>query len=200
MRGVFGRHGWESTHSGRRGRRAHNRTEHNVLSLAEYSKCPCVAWARDCDVAVRLGHHGRLYCTWALCGAGVTHSMRKMSHVSASAPFIPMPFTRTPSWARRKSKDSAASSNQIVLHDTSAPPPPTGAGGADALSEQQKNALKEAEAERMKQESEDLAELLPLRKPKHVLDGTASGLKLVVGGVAAGAVGVVAMPAIGAYQ
>ena len=111
-----------------------------------------------------------------------------------------MPFTRTPSWARRKSKASAASSNQIVLHDTSAPPPPTGAGGADALSEQQKNALKEAEAERMKQESEDLAELLPLRKPKHVLDGTASGLKLVVGGVAAGAVGLVAMPAIGAYQ
>ena len=48
-------------------------------------------------------------------------------------------------------------------------------------------------------EAEDLAEFLPIRKPKHVIDGTASGVKLMVGGVVGGAVSLVALPAIGAH-
>ena len=92
-------------------------------------------------------------------------------------------------WSRKK----ASAASQLVVRDGSMPAPRSADGSLSA----QEKAQMEAQAA---MEAEDLAEILPLRKPKHVIDGAASGMKLVVGGVVTGAVGLVAMPAMGARE
>ena len=84
-----------------------------------------------------------------------------------------------------KKKMAATDASQLVVRDDAVPLP-----GADVA-----KAKAEAEA-RAQMEADELAEILPLRKPKHLVDGTASGLKLIVGGAIGGAVGLVAMPAL----
>ena len=101
---------------------------------------------------------------------------------------------RMPSFSRGKKKEKAAENmaSGLVVRDASVPAP-----------ENEVEALLQRKAEadaRAQMEAEELSEMLPLRKPKSVIDGTTSGLKLAVGGVVGGAVGLVAMPAIGTYE
>lgn len=77
---------------------------------------------------------------------------------------------------------------EIILRD---PSMPMSKADADAA----RKAEQEAQAA---MDAEELQELLPIKKPKHLLDGTTSGVKLVGGAVVAGAVGLIAMPVMGA--
>eukprot|EP00898_Chlorokybus_atmophyticus_P007694 jgi/Chlat1/7926/Chrsp68S07362 len=61
-------------------------------------------------------------------------------------------------------------------------------------------ASSEVEAVMNGSELPDMEPLFSLRKPKNVVAGTASGLKSIAKGVVAGAVGLVAAPAVGAMQ
>ena len=83
-------------------------------------------------------------------------------------------------------KSRSASASAIVLRNENAPDAPS----SDL-------ATREAQAA---MEAEELSELLPINKPKHVVDGAASGLKLIAGGTVAGLAGLVAMPVLGAKE
>jgi hypothetical protein len=88
-----------------------------------------------------------------------------------------------PQWSKKKT-----GMTEIILRD---PSMPMSKADADAA----RKAEQEAQAA---MDAEELQELLPIKKPKHLLDGTTSGVKLVGGAVVAGAVGLIAMPVMGA--
>ena len=100
-----------------------------------------------------------------------------------------MPFSR-------KSK-APPDTTAVVLHV----PLPSGAPGSSREGGSTDVAAAAAEEEaRAAMEAEDLSEILPLRKPKHAIDGALSGVKLMAGGVVTGAAGLVAMPIVGARE
>ena len=99
---------------------------------------------------------------------------------------------RISSFSRGKKKAPADGATGLVVRDESVPAPVN-----EAELAMQKKAEMEARAQ---MEAEELSEMLPLRKPKNIIDGTADGLKLALGGVAAGAVGAIALPAVGTYE
>ena len=93
----------------------------------------------------------------------------------------------------KKNKGKQPVSDALVLRDANAPPP-------SPSSKDERLKAAEIEAKRAEMEAEDIGEILPIRKPKHIAEGTASGLKLAAGGFVAGAVALVAMPVMGARE
>ncbi len=97
----------------------------------------------------------------------------------------------------RKRGSSAAASTQVVLR--TAEGEAAGAAGAPAAEGAPAGDLTKR-PEDAELDSEDIAEMLPIRKPKHVGEGVGSAVKLVTGGVAAGAAGLVMLPVKGAKE
>lgn len=114
---------------------------------------------------------------------------------------------RFSSFSRGASRKSAATStngsttttsesNALVLHD----PSKANASSSSASGSSTDARLKEKEKLAAEIEAEEISEVLPIRKPKHIVDGTASGIKLAAGGVLGGAAALVAMPVMGTYE
>ena len=87
-------------------------------------------------------------------------------------------------------KRGPAVGTQVVLHVAGAAGSPPGSPGGNLTEKPVEEEL----------DPDEVAEMLPIRKPKHVGEGVASALKLVTGSVVAGAAGLVILPAKGAME
>ena len=94
-------------------------------------------------------------------------------------------FSRKGKSATASTADDATASSALVVHDPMSP------NNVHASSSTADARLKEKEKLAAELEAEDIAEVLPIRKPKHIIDGTASGLKLAAGGIIGGAAALV---------
>lgn len=81
-------------------------------------------------------------------------------------------------------------STQLVLHKAGAAGLPPGSPGGNLTEKRVEEEL----------DPDEVAEMLPIRKPKHVGEGVTSALGLVTGSVVAGAAGLVILPAKGAME
>ena len=95
-------------------------------------------------------------------------------------------------WRKRKGKETTV----VVVRE----PGENGAAAAEPLSPEQAEALSQLAKQEEQDAAEELAEILPFRKPKHAGEGLSSGVKLIAGGAVAGLGALVAAPVQGARE